>query len=214
MAATVQQIQESIAQNLVKYRSFAGSVYGFNIDGYTFTVDATAGPKRGVHVGALPTAEVTLRLSGPDLSELVSGVKSAEDLFRSGRLRIEGDIMKALSLKKLLALGTKPAPSNYFNSEDRETTAVRSNHTFDVAILEQYLCQHLPGFVGPLSVKQFTVCLFVCFASVRTDRSLPTLRVRLASQTRPFCSPRRPPSTCYASSRRARCAPLLCWFAR
>jgi aminoglycoside phosphotransferase (APT) family kinase protein len=35
------------------------------------------------------------------------------------------------------------------------TSAVRDVHRVDVAALERYLARHLPGFVGPLEVRQF-----------------------------------------------------------
>jgi aminoglycoside phosphotransferase (APT) family kinase protein len=40
-------------------------------------------------------------------------------------------------------------------SVGQEVTAVRENHRFDEARLEQYLTEHLPGFRGPLEVRQF-----------------------------------------------------------
>ena len=36
------------------------------------------------------------------------------------------------------------------------TIEVRDAHRFDQAALEQYLTQHLPGYAGPLSVRQFS----------------------------------------------------------
>jgi aminoglycoside phosphotransferase (APT) family kinase protein len=35
------------------------------------------------------------------------------------------------------------------------TRPVAASHAFDVAALERYLAQHLPGFAGPLTVEQF-----------------------------------------------------------
>jgi len=35
------------------------------------------------------------------------------------------------------------------------TGEVREPHRFDIALLEEYLCKHLPGFEPPLSVRQF-----------------------------------------------------------
>lgn len=35
------------------------------------------------------------------------------------------------------------------------TKPVAASHQFDIAALDTYLCQHLPGFAGPLRVEQF-----------------------------------------------------------
>ena len=35
------------------------------------------------------------------------------------------------------------------------TKPVAEQHAFDVAALERYLAEHLPGFAGPLVVEQF-----------------------------------------------------------
>ena len=44
-----------------------------------------------------------------------------------------------------------PAASGFAS----ETIAVKTEHQFDQARLLDYLCRHIPGFEGPLSVKQF-----------------------------------------------------------
>ena len=38
---------------------------------------------------------------------------------------------------------------------DHDVTPVRENHRFDEASLELYLRDHMPGFRGPLTVRQF-----------------------------------------------------------
>jgi aminoglycoside phosphotransferase (APT) family kinase protein len=39
--------------------------------------------------------------------------------------------------------------------EGQETSEVRANHRFDASRLEQYLTERMPGFAGPLVVRQF-----------------------------------------------------------
>ena len=36
-----------------------------------------------------------------------------------------------------------------------QTAEVREQHRFDVGALERYLRAHVPGFAGPLEVRQF-----------------------------------------------------------
>jgi len=45
------------------------------------------------------------------------------------------------------------------NYEEDTTSAVRKNHVFDTNALDKYLASRLPGYVSPLTVKQFTVCV-------------------------------------------------------
>ena len=38
---------------------------------------------------------------------------------------------------------------------DKETTEIRAGHTLDIAALSAYLADHMPGFSGPLEIRQF-----------------------------------------------------------
>jgi aminoglycoside phosphotransferase (APT) family kinase protein len=54
--------------------------------------------------------------------------------------------------------GDAPSPGSELESpraSPAETTPVRQGHRFDIAALERYLTDRLPGFSGPLHVRQF-----------------------------------------------------------
>jgi hypothetical protein len=64
-----------------------------------------------------------------------------------------------------------------------QTAEVREQHQFDVGALERYLRERVPGFAGPLEVRQF----------------------RGGQPNRPTISPPAPANTSCAASHPARC---------
>jgi len=78
-------------------------VFQFNISGagggdwYTAIKEGTCTVEAGVH--AKPTT--TLKMSGEDFSKLVKGELPAMKAYTSGKLKIEGDLMKSQLITKL-----------------------------------------------------------------------------------------------------------------
>lgn len=61
-------------------------------------------------------------------------------------------------------------------TQDAETGPVRESHRFDVARLEGYLVAHLPGFAGPIDVRQFRGGQSCPTYQLRTERAAYVLR--------------------------------------
>jgi putative sterol carrier protein len=148
---------ERIDSLLKAHPEVTGPTFHFVVGNEQWTVNISGSPSRGVQKGLVGKAEACLRLGPEDFSDMVSGARAADDLFRAGKLKIEGNIMKALFLKKVFGMISPPSAASYVNSEEKETTPVRSNHKFDEAALERYLIANIPGFTGPLAIKQFNV---------------------------------------------------------
>ena len=142
---------------LKENKTLIGPKFQFVVDNEKWTLSLAADTSRGVSKASSDAVDAVITLSNASFLDLVQGKATADELFRAGKLKIRGDIMKALLLKRVFATLSPSTGVSYLNTEEKETTSVRANHLFDTASLERYLSLHIPGFATPLSVKQFTV---------------------------------------------------------
>ncbi len=81
-------------------------IYQFNItgdDAGTYTINLKEGPS--VNEGARGDATCILTLEDGDFVGLMTGDKNGMELFATGKIQIDRDLMAAMKLEKLFALG-------------------------------------------------------------------------------------------------------------
>ena len=81
-------------------------VYQFNITGEqagTFTINLKEGP--AVTEGGNDDATCVLTLEDLDFIGLMTGEKNGMELFATGKIQIDSDLMAAMKLEKLFSLG-------------------------------------------------------------------------------------------------------------
>lgn len=81
-------------------------IYQFNVTGDqagTYTIDLKEGPK--VTEGPNDDATCVITISDEDFIALMTGEKSGMELFGSGKIQIDRDLMAAMKLEKLISLG-------------------------------------------------------------------------------------------------------------
>src|SRR5262249_37261845 len=107
-AAQAAAIFDKLKERLAKEPALAkevGALVGFKITSpeASWTVDFAGGG--GVKIGADPMAAATLTLSDDDLASLAKGAETAQRLYQTGKLRVDGDVRVAQRLGILKGLG-------------------------------------------------------------------------------------------------------------
>jgi len=81
-------------------------IYQFDLagdDGGTWTVDLRDGP--AVTEGANDDATCILKMASEDFVGMMTGELNGMQLFATGKLTVERDVMAAMKLEKLLSIG-------------------------------------------------------------------------------------------------------------
>jgi putative sterol carrier protein len=106
--STVAECFDKIAKGLAAKSAAAleiAEIYQFNVTGEqagSWTVNTKAGPS--CIQGPDEAATCILTIQDEDFVALMNGEKSGMDLFATGKLTVERDIMAAMKLEKLFAV--------------------------------------------------------------------------------------------------------------
>jgi putative sterol carrier protein len=106
--ATVAESFEKIAAGLAAKKEAAleiSEIYQFNITGEqagSWTIDCKEGPS--CTTGPNDAATCVITIADEDFVGLMSGERNGMELFATGRLQVERDIMAAMKLEKLFTM--------------------------------------------------------------------------------------------------------------
>lgn len=105
---TVTECFEKIATGLAAKKEAAleiAEIYQFNITGEqagSWTINCKEGPS--CTPGANDAATCLITIADEDFVGLIAGEKNGMELFATGRLQVERDIMAAMKLEKLITM--------------------------------------------------------------------------------------------------------------